>query len=322
MLSVLAVLTAAATGPALMGGHAPYDLSPEGAQATATAVAQASASTQIEAPSRPTLTSVDYQVTYDGTVYNKTALVYLPHPDAPLSRDTNFLYLMHGSSQSAQDMASQLQPVLEDMTRKGTLDTVVVFTTYYPDPSLDSDSDDWMLDEPLVTFFTDHELTEALVPAVEARYRFGTTPEQVRTSQLVDTRDHRAFGGFSMGSIMTWDVLEDQLPFFSRFMPVSASSWEVDGYQGAEAAQATAEHISAEAAQVGTTSLDLRIYAVVGEKDIEETQFMDLLVDTLRTSDPELFTSESLTYTVMPGGGHDLGVFTKAFEDNVPGLFD
>ena len=49
---------------------------------------------------------------------------------------------------------------------------------------------------------------------------------------------------------------------------------------------------------------------------------MDLLVDTLRTSDPELFTSESLTYTVMPGGGHDLGVFTKAFEDNVPGLFD
>ena len=163
MLSVLAVLTAAATGPALMGGHAPYDLSSEGTQATATAVAQASASAQ-KAPSRPTLASVDYQVTYDGTVYNKTALVYLPHPDAPLSRDTNFLYLMHGSSQSAQDMASQLQPVLEDMTRKGTLDTVVVFTTYYPDPSLDSDSDDWMLDEPLVTFFTDHELTEALVP--------------------------------------------------------------------------------------------------------------------------------------------------------------
>ena len=135
-----------------MGGHVPSDLSPEGAQATATTVAQASAPAQ-KAPSRPTLTSVDYQVTYDGTVYNKTALVYLPHPDAPLSRDTNFLYLMHGSSQSAQDMASQLQPVLEDMTRKGTLDTVVVFTTYYPDPSLDSDSDDWMLDEPLVTFF-------------------------------------------------------------------------------------------------------------------------------------------------------------------------
>ena len=69
MLSVLAVLTAAATGPALMGGHAPYDLSPEGAQATATTVAQASASAQ-KAPSRPTLTSVDYPVTYDGTVYN------------------------------------------------------------------------------------------------------------------------------------------------------------------------------------------------------------------------------------------------------------
>ena len=66
-----------------------------------------------------------------------------------------------------------------------------------------------------------NELVNDLMPAVESRYSTwaeATTPEGLRAS-----RDHRGFGGFSMGSVTTWHTFQDCLDYFRYFMPMSGN---------------------------------------------------------------------------------------------------
>ena len=60
-----------------------------------------------------------------------------------------------------------------------------------------------------------------LIPAVEGTYSTyadNVTPEGIKAS-----RDHRAFGGFSMGSVATWHTFLNCLDAFRYFMPSSGA---------------------------------------------------------------------------------------------------
>jgi hypothetical protein len=67
-----------------------------------------------------------------------------------------------------------------------------------------------------------NELLNDLIPAAESRYSTyaeGTSPED-----LMNSRGHRGFGGFSMGSVATWRTFQYGLDYFRYFLPMSCGT--------------------------------------------------------------------------------------------------
>lgn len=70
-----------------------------------------------------------------------------------------------------------------------------------------------------------------MIPAVEGKY--STYAENTKKEGLAASRDHRGFGGFSMGSVNTWCTFRYALDYFRYFMPMSGS-YTTDGEYMAE----------------------------------------------------------------------------------------
>lgn len=187
-------------------------------------------------------TTVHYQTRYQGRQYDKQALVYLP-ADYSSTKKYNVIYLLHGSTESSQDFFrdGRFSRVLDRLNRTGQLkDTIVVFPTYYPSRRFITSN--YYRDNRLNQAFAQHELVNDLVPAVERR--FSTYATGTSSAQLQAARNHRAFGGFSMGSINSWYVFEYQLPYFGTFLPMAGDSWTVEDDGGATASTQTARHLA------------------------------------------------------------------------------
>lgn len=67
-----------------------------------------------------------------------------------------------------------------------------------------------------------NELNNDLIPAVESSYH--TFAEDVTPEAIASSRDHRGFGGFSMGSVATWRTFQNSLDYFSYFVPMSCGT--------------------------------------------------------------------------------------------------
>jgi len=67
-----------------------------------------------------------------------------------------------------------------------------------------------------------NELLNDLIPAVESTY--GAYTESTLPEDLKDSRDHRGFGGFSMGSVATWRTFQYGLDYFRYFLPMSCGT--------------------------------------------------------------------------------------------------
>ena len=74
--------------------------------------------------------TVDYQQEYQGVVYKKQALVYLPATYVQ-GTPANIAYLTHGWMSSAEEMADEVSPAIDDLERSGSVSpTIVVFAKY------------------------------------------------------------------------------------------------------------------------------------------------------------------------------------------------
>jgi hypothetical protein len=67
-----------------------------------------------------------------------------------------------------------------------------------------------------------NELINDLIPAVEGTY--STFAASIRKDDLIASRDHRGFGGFSMGSVATWRTFQYGLDYFHYFIPMSCGT--------------------------------------------------------------------------------------------------
>ena len=67
-----------------------------------------------------------------------------------------------------------------------------------------------------------NELINDLIPAVEGTY--STYAASVSKDDLIASRDHRGFGGFSMGSVATWRTFQYGLDYFRYFLPLSCGT--------------------------------------------------------------------------------------------------
>lgn len=184
-----------------------------------------------EADRQGSLVELNYE-TYESRTYeqksrklNKRAIVYLPYGYSENER-YNVFYLMHGGwSNETTCLGTPERPgtfknVIDHAVSDGKMKPFIIVCPTYNNES-PSDSGDYTLAYGTLTVNYHNELMNDLIPAVEGTYSTyadNVTPEGIKAS-----RDHRAFGGFSMGSVATWHTFLNCLDAFRYFMPSSGA---------------------------------------------------------------------------------------------------
>lgn len=175
-----------------------------------------------------TLKKLEYQ-TYESLSYeskkqrlNKTAWVYLPY-GYTAEKQYNVLYLSHGgwsnetTLMGTPDSPHAFKHIMDHAIEDGKIKPLIIVLPTYNNTS-PSDSGDYSLALRLTNNFH-NELVNDLIPAVETKY--STYAESTDPAGLAASRDHRGFGGFSMGSMNTWHTFEHCLDYFRYFAPSS-----------------------------------------------------------------------------------------------------
>ncbi len=156
---------------------------------------------------------------------DKTALVYLPR-DYDASRRYNVFYLLHGGADNerwyfrGEGMDSRLKNVLDHMFESDECEECLVVTPTYMTQGANAF-------EAAANFYA--ELREFLIPAFESSYL--TFAEDVTPAGIKSSRRHRAYGGYSLGSLSTWGVFEHCLDEVAYYMPMSGDCWSAPGGQ-------------------------------------------------------------------------------------------
>ena len=166
----------------------------------------------------------------DGVTYKKYCNVYLPwcydHEDK--SRKYNVLYYQHGNTCDLEIFVEPENKVfMDNLFSTDELDPcIIVSTTYYFDVTKDVETrrttgqvpagdGDW----PHVVGNFYKEVIDDIVPLVEMKYNtYLTEPTK---EGIKATRDHRAFTGYSRGSVFTWKMFHYCIEYFRWFAPMS-----------------------------------------------------------------------------------------------------
>ncbi|MBQ7502508.1 hypothetical protein IJT93_07320, partial [bacterium] len=158
----------------------------------------------------------------------KTAYVYLPwgYDAADASKRYDIIYLMHGWGGSAGEFFAlgNLKNTFDRMIENGDMKPVImVSATFYHSGS---DREFGGSVRELRAFHEDFE--NDLMPAVEGKYH--TYAKSASPEDLKASRNHRAFGGFSLGSVTSWLELCYDFDYIRYFAPMSGSCWYCGGY--------------------------------------------------------------------------------------------
>ena len=237
------------------------------------------------------------KISYQTTVYQnnltKSAQVYLPYGYDP-SKQYNIFYLMHGGGGNENSIFYEdkaLKPILDSMIMNGDIEPMIVVTPTFNGGSTDATAN-------CKNFWK--ELATDCVPAVESKY--STYAKSTSKEDLKASRMHRAFGGFSMGSLCAWYVLLNDLDYFAYHMPLSGDCWA--GNTADEKAAAVANACK----KSGYAKNEYFILAATGTKDIAysgmnpQIESMKKLTDTFTyTSD---FSKGNFYYLLCDGGSH------------------
>ncbi len=241
---------------------------------------------------------VDY-VTTDGHAFAKYALVYLPYGYDEADQAYDALYIIHGGGGSQESFfTKEFLALLDHMIATGELAPLIVVSPTYYKPG-ETDKTPGSSGDAVAIFA--RELKEDVIPAVERRFR--THAAAVDAAGIRASRDHRAIGGFSMGSVTTWYAFLDALNAFRWFMPLSGDCWLYGRLGGSSHAEETARALADAPARQGFAPEDFRIHAITGTKDIacpnETAQ-----IDAMRRY-PEVFRfGDNIDYDLLEDGVH------------------
>lgn len=192
----------------------------------------------------------------------KEAWVYLPYGYTD-EEEYNVFYLSNGgwsnetTLMGTDDNPKSFKNVIDNAIQDGNIKPLIIVLPTYNNTS-ENDSGDYSLAIQLTNQFH-NELVNDLIPAVESKY--STYAKDTTPQGLKESRDHRGFGGFSMGSVNTWNTFRYCLDYFRYFMPMSGS-YTTDG-----------EYMADLVRQQGYSSQDFFIFAASGTDDFAYSAF-------------------------------------------------
>lgn len=255
----------------------------------------------------------------------KEAKVYLPYGYDDKKTYPVF-YLMHGGGDDEKwyfgdtdnTTDSLLASMLNHMIAGGELEPCIVCTPTY--------KNEYCQDDSACTEVFYEEFVNDLIPALEGKYATAYREAYAENGDMEKakkaTRLCRAFGGFSMGSLTTWNVFKHNLQEVGYFMPVSGEDWGTNS-DSATQAKLLASCVN----EQNVKPEDFLLFAGCGgENDLAYTGMIAML-DAMKEQDSafhftENFAEGNFYYAPWKTGGHDVSTVCTIVYNGLPQFFE
>lgn len=268
-----------------------------------------------------TVVSIDYDsldYVRDNGPVTKTAYVYLPYGYDENDTETRYdiIYLMHGwGGQEGEYFTfgnGSTKNMLDHLIENGEIKPVIaVSPTFYNE---NSDRSFGGSDGELREFHQD--FVNHLMPAVEGQ--FHTYAQSVDQEDLIASRDHRAFAGFSLGSVTTWMEFCYDSEYIRYFLPMSGACWYYGGY-GNYYPEETCDFFEDLIEEHNLNERGYFIYAATGTNDTVRDQVEIQMAEMLERND--VFTPDHVVYYQKEGGRHDMNAVQEYIYNALPLFF-
>ena len=250
------------------------------------------------------------------TVVQKRAYVYLPYGYDAGDTETRYdvVYLMHGMGGHAGDffIFPSIKKILDNLIEKGDIrPTIFVSPTFYNKNS--GRSLDASLEEARAFHldFRDH-----LMPAVEGRYH--TYAASAADGDLKASRDHRAFGGFSLGGVTAWLEFCHDTDYIRYFLPMSGACLYYGSFSDLQTGR-NVDHIEEVIRDRGLKGRDWFIFHTVGTLDHLQSQSVMMAEEMLAREGA--FPPEHYVFFRKEGGRHDYDAVQEYLYNALPLFF-
>ncbi len=265
---------------------------------------------------RITYSSRDYAG--DGHAVEKVANVYLPpgYDEKDEKKRYDVFYFMHGWSGTADEFfgygGGLAKNLIDNMIGAGCIEPMIVVA-----PTFDAENKPQGFERAVSEVQEFHQdFINDLLPAVEGRYHtYALSPTK---EAFKDSRDHRAFGGFSLGSVTTWEQFIMNSDYIRYFMPMSSGCWHFGGY-GSSRPVENCEVFEKTIREKGLLSKGFFIYAATGTNDTLRPE-VDLQIREM-LSGKYSFSPENTVYYMKDGGMHDYNAGLEYIYNGLPFLF-
>ncbi len=244
--------------------------------------------------------------------------VYLPYgyDAADTNQRYNVLYLMHGGGENENlifggpGQSKELKRILDHMIERGDIEPLIVVT-----PTFYGGKND-------VAFFSE-ELLNSIIPFVETKYHTYLTSTDLK--DIKASREHRAFGGFSMGSVTTWYTFIHCLDYIKYYMPLSGDCW-VKGIKGGGTHPVeTAEYLATVAKASGYHPQEYYLFCATGTLDIAYPNLRPQIEEMKKYQDYFHYSSfrrkGNFYFLECDGGTHAWNWVNQYIYDILPDLF-
>ena len=161
------------------------------------------------------------------------------------------------------------------------------------------------------------EWLQSLIPFIEGKY--STYAKSTSQADLKASRYHRAYGGFSMGSVSTWArMVHGGLDVCAYWLPLSGDHWEGQGGYGKAKSVADAIHAA------GLKQNEYFIMCATGSDDIAYPNVTPQ-IDEMKKMSEFVYTSDmskgNFYYLVAQGKTHWWGYVRHYVYDILPSFF-
>lgn len=256
-----------------------------------------------------------YDYAGDQSPITKTAYVYLPYGYDEADTDTryNILYLMHGWGGYAGEYFDYTgtRNMFDHLMENGEIPPLIIVSATFYNENSDTDFGGSVAE--FRQFHRDFE--KNLMPAVEGRYH--TFAQSTAAEDLAASRDHRAFGGFSLGSVTTWLEFCYDYDYIHYFLPMSGSSWYYGTY-GDFQIEKNVDFIEELVKEQDLETRGYFIYHAVGTNDAVKSQSIDMADEMLSR---QTFTPDHYVFYQKEGGYHDLDAVQEYLYNALPLFF-
>lgn len=245
--------------------------------------------------------------------------VYLPYGynQADTSKRYNVIYLMHGGGEDENllfggpGQNKELKVIIDNMIARGDIDPVIVVT-----PTFNKGKND------AAQFH--EELSKTLIPYVETKYN--TYLKSTSVADMKASREHRAFGGFSMGSVCTWGVFINCLDYVKYYMPFSGDCWALGATAGSSKPRETAEYLANVVRRSGYKAPhDFKLFCATGSDDIAYPNMRPQIEEMKKITDVFKYSADPIEgnfyFMVANGGTHWWGYVNQYIYNMLPDLF-
>ena len=246
---------------------------------------------------------------YNGIHGQNSLNVYLPY-GYDRNKQYNIFYFMHGMGDSEDSLFyydnGEAKRLIDNMIQNGDMEPMIIVT-----PTFNKVSDN--------TFYNAEnfwqEFRQSVVPFVEGKY--STYAKSTSEADLKASRMHRAYGGFSMGSVSTWAAFENCVDIVAYFMPLSgAHHWGTGNADVGALARAVDK--------AGLKKNEYFIFSLTGTSDFANSNLVPQ-IENMKKNDHFVFTSDfskgNLWFIYVNGGQHDWFYVRQYFYNVAPYFF-